>query len=93
MKTGEVYHPVTGADWTWDVLKAEGELKRWSDIKIDGVRREGKGSLQNEGRLDQPEARPLVADSIVGNAFPDKGLNSLAVVAAEVHKSNRKLVA
>lgn len=37
---------------------------------------------------DQSEARSLVAYSIVGNAFPDKGLDPLSMVAAQVKKSD-----
>lgn len=63
----------------------------WREGQISNSRerdmRERVG-YRNRRRLDQPEASSLVAYSIVGYAFPDKGLNSLAVVAAEVQESD-----
>lgn len=70
----------------------EGRLKRnlYKSKEYDTREMDGYSSPE---RLDQPKTRPLIADRIVGNAFPDKRLNSLSVVTAEVQKSDRKLVA
>lgn len=78
--TGEVYQLVTG--WTGrGTILVEGRLKGTSPESKEYDAREIVG-YSSQGRLDQPEARPLVAHSIVGNALPDKGLNPLSMIVA-----------
>lgn len=76
----EVYQLVTEWNGRETVLVA-GRLKRTSPKSKEYDAREIVG-YSSQGRLDQPEARPLVAHSIVGNALPDKGLNPLSMVVA-----------
>lgn len=75
------------------VSLCRGRLKHWSDVEIPGMKTRESGWLGNRGRLDEPEACPLVTHRIMGNAFPNKVLNPLSMVAAEFQKANRKLIA